>query len=48
MNGGQRRLHAWTWTLVAVVVASFSLGALVARERAYEAMQVWAAKAGPR
>lgn len=48
MNRGQRRLHAWTWTLLAIVVASVSLGALLVRERASEAMGDWAAKAGPR
>lgn len=48
MNRGQRRLHAWTWTLLAIVVGGVTLGALMVRERTNEAMRVWTAKAGPR
>lgn len=48
MNRRQRRLHAWTWTLIMIVVASVSLGALVARYNANEATRMWAAEAGPR
>jgi len=48
MNRRQRRLHAWTWTLITIVVACMSLGALAVREQANEATRAWAAEAGPR
>ncbi|MDZ4760760.1 MAG: hypothetical protein SGJ21_06785 [Alphaproteobacteria bacterium] len=47
MKRAQRRLHAWTWTLLAVVILGLSLGALVTREHAEAARRAWAVKAGP-
>jgi len=48
MNRAQRRLHAWTWRMLVIVIAGLFLGALVARERTDTRVATLAAGAGPR
>ncbi len=48
MNRSKRMVHAWTWTLLAVAIAGFSLGALVLRAQADNNKGAWVAKASPR